>query len=303
MDRALEPGNRAVSMAQAEPRGSTSPRTRLLVPVLLFAPCAFVYAVFFVWPQASLLGISAVDNTGFTLQQYRRFAEDPYNWGLLLRSLGLGTAVTAITLVLGVPTAYLLARAQSRWANFLLLLTTFPLLVSAVVRSFGWMVLFFRDGLISRMLVKVGLVDHPVQVMYTMTGVIIALAQVLLPLMVLTLHGVFRSIDRDLEFAAMSLGARPAVALGLVTLRLASGGIVAGSLLVFSLAISAFATPSLVGGARANVMATAIYEQAIELLDWPFTATLAAILLVVVLGLSLAYGALVEGQAETGEAR
>ena len=198
----------------------------------------------------------------------------------------------------GLPTAYVLARMQSRWAGFLLLLTTFPLLVSAVVRSFGWMVLFFKDGLVSRTLVLLGFVDRPVQLMYTMTGVIIALAQVLLPLMVLTLYGVFKSIDRDLEYAAMSLGARPSVALALVTLRLARGGIVAGSLLVFSLAISTFATPSLVGGARANVMATAIYEQTIELLDWPFGAALAAILLVVVLGLSLAYGALVEGRTD-----
>jgi putative spermidine/putrescine transport system permease protein len=222
---------------------------------------------------------------------------------MLGRTLWLGFAVTSITLLLGVPTAYLLARSQSRWANFLLLLTTFPLLVSAVVRSFGWMVLFFRDGLLSRTLLAMGFVNQPVQTMYTMTGVIIALAQVLLPLMILTLHGVFKSIDRDLEYAAMSLGARPSVALGLVTFRLASGGIVAGSLLVFSLAISAFATPSLVGGARANVMATAIYEQAVELLDWPFAAALAAILLVVVLAVSLAYGALLEGRGDKEASR
>jgi putative spermidine/putrescine transport system permease protein len=282
---------------------SSGPRWALFAPVLLFAPCAFVYAVFFIWPQASLLAISASDATGITLAHYQRFAGDSYYWEILGRTLGLGAAVTAITLVLGVPTAYLLARAQSRWAGFLLLLTTFPLLVSAVVRSFGWMVLFFRDGLLSHGLMALGLADRPVQTMYTMSGVIIALAQVLLPLMILTLHGVFKSIDRDLEYAAMSLGARPSVALGLVTLRLASGGIVAGSLLVFSLAISAFATPSLVGGARANVMATAIYEQAIELLDWPFAAALATILLVTVLALSLAYGALLEGRGEREAAR
>jgi putative spermidine/putrescine transport system permease protein len=267
-------------------------------PVLLFAPCAFANAGFFIRPQASLLAMSATEKAGFTLAQYERFFLDSYYWELLGRTLWLGFAVTAITLLLGVPTAYLLARSQSRWASFLLLLTTFPLLVSAVVRSFGWMVLFFRDGLLSRSLLALGIVNQPVQTMYTMTGVIIALAQVLLPLMILTLHGVFKSIDRDLEYAAMSLGARPSVALGLVTFRLASGGIVAGSLLVFSLAISAFATPSLVGGARANVMATAIYEQAVELLDWPFAAALATILLVVVLAVSLAYGALLEGRGD-----
>jgi putative spermidine/putrescine transport system permease protein len=273
-----------------------------LVPVLLFAPCVLVYAIFFIWPQASLLALSATSKAGLTLEHYSRFTGDSYYWEMLGRTLGLGLAVTVITLVLGLPTAYVLARSQSRWAGLLLLLTTFPLLVSAVVRSFGWMVLFFKDGLVSKALQSLGLASGPVQTMYTMTGVIIALAQVLLPLMVLTLHGVFKSVDRDLEYAAMSLGARPSVALWLVTLRLARGGIVAGSLLVFSLAISAFATPSLVGGARANVMATAIYEQTVELLDWPFGATLATILLVTVLALSLAYGALIEGR-EQAEAR
>ena len=90
---------------------------------------------------------------------------------MLGRTLGMGVAVTAITLILGVPTAYVLARLQSRWAGFLLLLTTFPLLVSAVVRSFGWMVLFFKDGLVSRTLVLLGVADRPVQLMYTMSGV------------------------------------------------------------------------------------------------------------------------------------
>jgi ABC-type spermidine/putrescine transport system permease subunit I len=302
VDRSLESGNRPVTDAAA---GSAEPGRRRfrLVPVALFAPCALVYAVFFIWPQASLLAISTSDKAGFTLHHYGRFFGDGYYWEMLGRTLGMGFAVTLITLVLGLPTAYVLARAQSRWAGFLLLLTTFPLLISAVVRSFGWMVLFFKDGMVSRTLVLLGFADKPVQLMYTMTGVIIALAQVLLPMMVLTLYGVFRSIDRDLEYAAMSLGARPSVALTLVTLRLARGGIVAGSLLVFSLAISTFATPSLVGGARANVMATAIYEHTVELLEWPFGAALAAILLVVVLSLSLAYGALVEGRTDAERAQ
>jgi ABC-type spermidine/putrescine transport system permease subunit I len=105
-----------------------------LVPVALFAPCALVYAVFFIWPQASLLAISTSDKAGFTLHHYGRFFSVGYYWEMLGRTLGMGFAVTLITLVLGLPTAYVLARAQSRWAGFLLLLTTFPLLISAVVR-------------------------------------------------------------------------------------------------------------------------------------------------------------------------
>ena len=269
-----------------------------VVPVLIFAPCLIVYLALFVWPQVSLLATSAFANGHLTGRHYQRFLGDGYYWELLGRTLFLGVSVTLITLVLGVPVAYVLARMRSRTAALLLILTTFPLLVSAVVRSFGWMVLFFRDGVISNLLQAAGLVDHPLQLMYTLTGVIIALAQVLLPLMVLTLHGVFKSIDPDLEFAAMSLGASPPLALCLVTLRLARSGIVAGSLLVFSLAISAFATPGLVGGARANVMATAIYEQTIEMLDWPFASTLATILLVLVLALSLLYGAVLDRRSK-----
>lgn len=265
-------------------------------PTVLFAPCALVYAILFIWPQTALLGISMTDDTGLTLSNYSRFAGDRYYWELLTRTLIMGASVTAITLVLGLPVAYMLARMESKWTNFLLLLTTFPLLVSAVVRSFGWMVLFFKQGLVSESLLWLGLTDKPIQLMYTLTGVIIALAQVLLPLMVLTLYGVFKSIDRDLEYAAMSLGARPSTTLWLVTLQLAKGGIIAGTLLVFSLSISAFATPGLVGGPRAHVMATAIFEQTVELLDWPFGAALATILLVVVLAIAVVYGSLLEGR-------
>ncbi len=174
----------------------------------------------------------------------------------------------------------------------LLLIVTFPLWVSALVRSFAWMVLFFKTGLVSRALQATGLVDPDFQLMYTFAGMVVALSQVLLPIMVLTLYPVLRGIDRDLENAAMSLGAGPLTTLALVTARLARGGIVAGSLLVFSLAMSSFATPSLIGGARVRVLSVAIYEQTLELLDWPFAAAMASILLVVAVAIVLIYGRL-----------
>jgi ABC-type spermidine/putrescine transport system permease subunit I len=265
-----------------------------LVPWALLAPAILVYAVLFLWPQLDLLTLSVTRPPPFTLQHYARFLFDSYYLGVLGRTLAMGVAVTLVTLIFGFPLAFFLARLQSRWAPLLLMMTTFPLLVSAVVRSFGWMVLFFRNGAVSQALQALGLAGGPVQLMYTATGIVIALAQVLLPLMVLTLYAVLRSIDPALEDAAMGLGASPGRAVWRITLRLARGGILAGSLLVFSLAISAFATPSLVGGARAQVMATTIYEQTLELLDWPFAAALAAVLLAVVLMLSLCYARLVE---------
>ncbi|WP_170984786.1 ABC transporter permease [Roseomonas sp. AR75] len=272
---------------------------RSLVAAGLLAPAALLFALLFVWPQFRLLGLSFGNPAPFGLASYERFLGDSYYLGVLANSLALGACVTVVCLVLGFPLAFLLARAETRWAGLLLLLTTFPLWVSAVVRSFAWMVLFYRGGTISRLLQGSGLVPPDFQLLGTFSGVVIALAQVLLPIMILTLYAVIRGIDRDLEHAAMSLGAAPVVALWLVTIRLARGGIMAGSLLVFSLSVSAFATPSMVGGARAHFMAVTIYEQTLELLDWPFAAAISAILLAISLAVALTYGRLLgEGREE-----
>jgi putative spermidine/putrescine transport system permease protein len=265
--------------------------------LLLAAPACAVFAVLFVVPQLELLATSFGRPGAVTLSIYRRFFGDAYYLSLLGRSLWLGVIVTLVTLVLGFPLAYWLARLRSRWAPFLLLLVTFPLWVSALVRAFSWMVLFFRNGLLSRALQATGLVSADFQLMFSFTGVVIALTQVLLPLMVITLYAVIRGIDEDLENAAMNLGASPGLALWLVTVRLAAGGISAGALLVFSLSVSAFATPSLIGGARVPLVSIAIYEQTLELLDWPFAAAMSAVLLVVAVVVAFISGRLGMPQA------
>ncbi|MHA6643734.1 ABC transporter permease [Mesorhizobium sp. A623] len=277
--------------------GNPFPRGRSFsLAVVLLAPCVLLYIIFFAWPQVALLmlGFQGTDGS-FTLSLYTKFLTDPYYLRLLWRTLLMGIATTAITIVFGVPLAYLLARSRSKWAVLILIMTTFPLLVSAVVRSFGWMVLLYRNGFVSDLMQWLYLTDGPTQLMYTLPGTIIALAQVLLPIMVLSLYAVFRSIPRDLELAAMSLGASPSVALWLVTMRLAKGGLFSGSLLVFSMAISSFATPSLVGGPRAAVMATSIYELTMTVLDWNFAAVQATILLISVLILATIYGRIING--------
>jgi putative spermidine/putrescine transport system permease protein len=260
--------------------------------IALLLPALLVFVVLFVWPQAALLGESFARPAPFGFETYLRFFGDSFYLAVLGRSLLLGAWVTLITLLLGFPLAFWLARRESRWAPLLLMIATFPLWVSAVVRSFSWMVLFFRTGILSTALRDLGLVPPGFQLMYTFAGVVIALAQVLLPLMVVTLYAVIRGIDRDLENAAMNLGASPGRAVWLVTVRLARGGIAAGSLLVFSLSVSAFATPTLVGGPRAQLMAVSIQEQTLEILDWPFAAALSAILLAIGTAVALLYGRL-----------
>ncbi len=264
---------------------------------LFAAPAIAVFVLLFLIPQFELVATSFGRPGPMSLSVYERFFGDAYYIRLLGRSLWLGAIVTLITLVLGFPLAYWLARLESRWVPFLLLLVTFPLWVSALVRAFSWMVLFFRNGMLSRALQETGLVPSDFQLMFSFPGVVIALAQVLLPLMAITLYAVIRGIDEDLENAAMNLGASPGLALWLVTVRLARGGIAAGALLVFSLAMSAFATPSLIGGARVPLISIAIYEQTLELLDWPFAAAMSAVLLVIAVVVALVSGRLGMQQA------
>ena len=258
--------------------------------LLFAAPAIGVFVFLFVIPQLELVATSFGRPGPLTLSVYARFFGDAYYIRLLGRSLGLGAIVTLVTLLLGFPLAYWLARLESRWVPFLLLLVTFPLWVSALVRAFSWMVLFFRNGMLSRALQETGLVSSDFQLMFSFAGVVIALAQVLLPLMVITLYAVIRGIDEDLENAAMNLGASPGLTLWLVTMRLARGGIAAGALLVFSLSMSAFATPSLIGGARVPLISIAIYEQTLELLDWPFASAMSAVLLVVAVAVAFVSG-------------
>jgi putative spermidine/putrescine transport system permease protein len=277
----------------------TRARGPLAAPLLLLLPGVLIYVLLFVLPQAGLLQSSFEPASTSTaaapsLEQYGRFLGDSHYLDILGRTLVLGGEVTLVTLVLGYPLAFWLARVETRWKTLLLLVTIFPLLTSAVVRSFGWMVLLYRTGPVSGALRALG-VPGPVELMYSMPGVVIAMSEVLLPFMVLTLYGVIRSIDPNLEEAAMSLGDGPLGTLRHVTLPLSLGGILAGSLLVFSLTISSFVTPSLVGGARVQLMATTVYEQTITLLNWPFASAISVVLLAVILGLALVYSRALRG--------
>ncbi|MBV8915297.1 MAG: ABC transporter permease [Acetobacteraceae bacterium] len=278
----MEPGDRALSGRRA---------------YLLLGPLLLLIALAFVLPLVGMLGAS-LNAPNWSWQHYAHFLADPYYLGVLGRSMLLGLSVVGVTLLLGLPLAYWLARLQSRWVPALLLLATFPLWISAVVRSFGWVVLLARSGLLSTLVRDAGLADRSFQLLYTMGGVVLALSQVLLPFMLLSLYGVLRNISPELERAAQNLGCGPWRAAGLVTVPLAARGILSASLLVFALAVSAFATPSLVGGARVQLVSTTIYEQMTELADWPFAAAVAFILLAVVLAVTSLYTQVGSASAE-----
>jgi putative spermidine/putrescine transport system permease protein len=176
-------------------------------------------------------------------------------------------------------------------------------MTSVVVRSYGWMILLANSGLVNEALLALGLVDTPVQLLFNLTGVVIALVAILLPYMVLTLVPVIQNVDAALEEAAQSLGARPWRTFRDVVLPLSLPGVAAGSILVFVLAIAAYATPRLVGGSRLLVIPIFVYDQAMALLNWPFAAATSFVLLALVLLLTGVQGRLLEGRGTRDGAR
>jgi putative spermidine/putrescine transport system permease protein len=216
---------------------------------------------------------------GFTLANYRAFVSDPFYLQILLRTCWLGLLVTLGCAAIGYPVAYYLARTSSRWRGMALFLVISPLLVSAIVRNIGWFPLLSESGLVNRALLKLGLVGAPLPLINNFIGVIIGLIHALLPFMILTLTTVIQRIDADLEEAAANLGAGPIEAFWRVLLPLSLPGVVSGSLLVFTMAISAYTTPAILGGNRVLVMATYIAQQFRTVLDYPAGGTAAALLL------------------------
>jgi putative spermidine/putrescine transport system permease protein len=232
------------------------------------------------------------------LDNYLRFFGDRFYLGILLRTLGLALAVTLLALILSYPLAYALARSRARLRGLLTAIVLVPLMTSVVVRSYGWTILLAQNGLANSALGLLGL--GPVRLMFSMTGVVIALTEVLMPFMVLTLTGVLQSVPPALEEAARSLGGSRWRVFRDVLLPLSLPGVAAGSFLVFALSISAFATPILVGGASTQVMATLVYDQVLSALNWPFAAAIAFSLMLFVLALTLLQGRVLGSRAGAG---
>jgi len=229
------------------------------VPLLLLIPTSF---------REYLPGQGMVPGS-FTLENYARILTDGYYLEVVLRTLVLGVAVTVICLLMGYPVAYLIVRGNPRWRLALTLLVIFPLMLNLVVRSFGWIVLLSNRGIVNNLLTDIGLIAAPLKLMFNMTGLLIGLSHIYLPFMVLMLVAALQNMPRDVEAAASSLGSSRTHVFWSVTLPLTAPGIISGSILVFVLTISALVTPRMLGGPSYQVMATLIYDEYMQLLDWP----------------------------------
>jgi putative spermidine/putrescine transport system permease protein len=230
----------------------------------------------------------------FTGANYLSAVADPYYRSVLASTLWVAGLSTVLTLLLGFPPAYALARMQGWWKSWITLLVVFPLMVGNVVRAAGWMMLLGNSGVVNAGLHATGLVAGPIQLMYTPFAVVLGIVTVVLPYMILTLASVIEGIPRNVEEAAANLGASPARVFGRVVLPLALPGVVAGCALVFILCMNAYSTPVLLGGPQFKMMAPAVYDQFVRTTNWPFGAALAFILLAVTLVLTLAGSALLQ---------
>jgi putative spermidine/putrescine transport system permease protein len=255
-----------------------------LVPVGMMVPTSLR-------PYVPLVGITR----GFTANHYLKLVTDAYYVEIIGRTLALGLTVTLLTLVIGYPVAFFLARSTSRWRSWLTILVVFPLLLNLVVRTFGWIALLAQNGLVNQALQVLGIVDAPVKLLFNFAGLLIGLTHIFLPFMILVLIGAIQNIPRDVEDAARVLGASWGATFVRVTLPLSAPGILSGGILVFVLTISALVTPRLLGGPTYRVMSTLIYDEFLQLLNWPAGSAQALLLTAIVLVLILLSGRLARG--------
>jgi len=244
----------------------------LLVPAILF------YAVLFVWPLIISTWGSFTPTGKPSLQTYTHFFSDGFYRSVLWRSLRISAVTTLMTLIIGYPIAVYLSQNWRKGRSLVVFLVIAPMFVSAVVRSYGWIIILGPNGILTSFTKAIGLpMGH---LLYSEAGVIIALTHVFLPFMVIALAGSLQQIDPSLARAAQILGANGFSVFMRVTLPLSLPGISAGSVIVFCLAASGFVTPALVGGAAVPVMPYLVYKEGLLVLNWPFASAVAVILLV-----------------------
>lgn len=246
----------------------------------LALPTVLALLVLFIAPMVYIL-VGTLRTDG--LQYYQKFLTDSFYLNILWTTVKISLQTTLICLLLGYPAAYFLARTKSRIKNLLIIMTVFPFLVSAVVRSYGWMVILGKNGLLNQLLRALGLIEKPLSILYTPTAVLIGLVHLLTPYMILGITSVIQSIDRNVEYAAHSLGASPFKTFLKVTLPLSSPGIISGCILVFTLSMTSYVTPKLLGGTKFRMMSTMVFQEVNVNFIWGFASAISYILLFVIL--------------------
>lgn len=249
-------------------------------PIAFGAIPVLVLLVLFLYPVGRFLLLS-VENGTFA--HYERAIFDGLYVGVLLNTLRIALIVTAICLLLGYPVAYFMASAPKPWVTISLVFLILPFWTSVLIRTYAWSIILGRNGVVNRFLISTGIIEQPLALLNNELGVVIGMVHVLLPYMVFPLYSIMRRIDFNLVYASEGLGASGWQTFTKVYLPLSIPGILAGTTLIFVLALGFFITPAILGGGKVTMIAVLIEQQVRELSNWGFAAALSATLLVAAL--------------------
>jgi putative spermidine/putrescine transport system permease protein len=222
----------------------------------------------------------AIKGGDLTFAHMAGVLSDPLVWRLMWRSFWIAAVSTFLTLILAYPVAYAYGHLRGIWRTLLLVAIISPLLTSALVRTYAWIVILGgRRGLLNQTLISLGVIDQPFQLLNTSTAVVIGMTQIHLPFMILPLLAVLSERDRRFEEASLNLGASQTATFFRVTVPMTMPAIIAGFALVFAVSYTNFIVPQLLGGGNYSTLAVQVYEQTIVVLDWSRGAALATLLL------------------------
>jgi len=265
--------------ARALETDARSERLRILG---LSLPSLLLVTVLLLIPVGWLFGLSFVKRGAFSLDHYLRMVEHSSYLAIFQTTFSLSILVTVLCVLLGYPVAYLLAQLPRRWATIGMALVILPFWTSLLVRTYAWLVLLQRTGVINTTLISAGIIDEPLQLVHNYTGTVIGMTHIMLPFLILPLYASIKAIDTDYVRAAANLGASPTQAFLKIFLPLSLPGLIAGALLVFIICLGFYVTPQILGGGRVTTVSMKIQQNIGVYFDWGAGSALGVALLVFV---------------------
>ena len=251
------------------------------VRYILIFPGVVLLCFFLVLPLLSSLIPTFFPRNSFSFQLYSEFFKDSYFMRVLWRTLVNSFFVTLICAVFGLPVSYVISGVSKKWKGILIALTLFPLLTNSVIRSFAWITILGKNGVINSLLLQWGIIKEPITLLYTDFSIIIGSVYLFLPTMVMTLIGVLENVDDDILEAASTLGLSPIKIFLKIIFPLSLPGMLVGSVLVFTGTLTAYTTPQLLGGNKKMMLATLLYQRATALGDWTSASVIALVMIVI----------------------
>ncbi len=250
---------------------------------LLLVPGLSIIILFLFIPLIYTIGATFIENSGLSFDQYISFFKDEYYLNIFNRTLKIALITSIVSMILGMPVAYYISRTNKNIRGILIACSVFPLLTNSVVRSFAWMTILGKNGIINKILMNLHIIDTPLKILYTELAIVIGTVYLFLPLMIVSLVGVMENIENDLLEAAESLGANRITTFFKIVFPLSIPGLIVGSVLVFTGALTAYTTPQLLGGNTNMVLSTLVYQKAMTLGDWTSASVVATIMIITTL--------------------